>query len=132
MSTFVAPLTYSRQELGRNRIRPISLLLFTLYTASAIMALQYLMDGGHRIALNLGSGIGSSLRDVLSTVERVSGRTLEIRYGPRRAGDPEVLLADTSLAKQTLGWTALLSQPETIVNTARRWSRSMRAQAVTS
>jgi UDP-arabinose 4-epimerase len=96
-----------------------------------VMALQYLIDGGHSLALNLGSGIGSSVRDVLSTVERVSGRTLDIRYVPRRAGDPEVLLADTSLAKQTLGWTALLSKPETIVDTAWRWSRSLRAQAIT-
>jgi len=97
-----------------------------------LMALQYLIDGRPSIALNLGSGVGSSVRDMLATVKRVSGRAFEIRSAPRRPGDPDVLLADASLAKQTLGWTASLSDPEAIVSTAWQWSRSLRAHALSS
>jgi len=97
-----------------------------------VMALQYLIDGGSSLALNLGSGVGSSVRDILATVERVCGSAFEIRCSPRRAGDPQVLLADPSLARQTLGWTALLSNPEAIVNTARQWLLSLHTQRATS
>jgi UDP-glucose 4-epimerase len=97
-----------------------------------VMALQYLLDGGSSLAVNLGSGVGSSVRVILATVEGVCGSAFEIRCSPRRAGDPQVLLADPSLVKQALGWTALLSNPDAIVNTAWQWLLSMRAQKATT
>jgi UDP-glucose-4-epimerase GalE len=86
-----------------------------------VRALTYLLDGGRSRALNLGSGIASSVRDIVAAVERLSGRTVGIREAARRAGDPDRLLADASRVAEVLGWTRELSNPEAIVKTALRW-----------
>jgi UDP-glucose 4-epimerase len=52
------------------------------------------MDGGSSLALNLGTGVGSSVRTIISAVERVSQRTFQVRNVARRAGDPAILVAD--------------------------------------
>ena len=88
-----------------------------------VRALQYLVDDGRPVALNLGSEIGSSVRDIVSMVEKVSGRPVRVRDVPRRAGDPARLLADASRAVRTLGWSHPLSDPEAVVETAWRWHR---------
>jgi UDP-arabinose 4-epimerase len=88
-----------------------------------VRALHYLVGGGRPVALNLGSEIGSSIREIVSAVERVSGRPVGVRDAPRRAGDPAKLLADASRAVETLGWSHPLSNPEAIVETAWRWHR---------
>ena len=86
-----------------------------------LRALRYLMDGGNSIAMNLGTGQGHSVREVISAVERASGRPVPVKIGPRRAGDPPQLVADSSLARQTLGWVPGYSSLDTIVETAWRW-----------
>ena len=86
-----------------------------------VAALGALLEGGGTSALNLGTGLGVSNREVLDAIGRVTGRPVPHRIGPRRPGDPPVLVADPSLAKHELGWTARLSDLDTIVETAWRW-----------
>ena len=58
------------------------------------------------LALNLGTGIGSSVKQVITLVEEVAGRPVPLRWSPRRPGDPPQVWADPSLARTTLGWAA--------------------------
>ena len=71
-----------------------------------VLALEYLKDGGRSEILNLGTGKGSSVQEVVTTVEKVVGRPLPRRIAGRREGDPPVLLADPSRAEKLLGWKA--------------------------
>ena len=87
-----------------------------------VLALRYLMDGGESIALNLGTGYGYSVREVIAAVERHSdGRTVPYRDAPRRAGDPTTLVANPEQARELLGWRPQLSDLDTIVQTAWKW-----------
>jgi UDP-glucose 4-epimerase len=71
--------------------------------------------------LNLGTRSGHSVWDVIVMVERVSGCAVSVRLGPRRAGDPPILVADASRAHQVLNWQPINSDLERIVLTAWRW-----------
>ncbi len=88
-----------------------------------VQAMRRLGKKREFLALNLGTGHGASVREVVSMVERVTGRPTPVRETDRRAGDPPELVADTGLARQVLGWTPRLSALETIVETAYRWHR---------
>ena len=79
------------------------------------------MKGGTSIALNLGTGNGYSIRQVIGTVEQVTGRKVLYRVAGRRAGDPAVLVADPSLAGKVLAWHLRFSDLESIVSSAWRW-----------
>ena len=71
-----------------------------------VLALEHLVGGGESNILNLGTGKGHTVREVVSTIERVIGRELPKRVVGRRPGDPPVLLADPSRAEKLLGWKA--------------------------
>ncbi len=71
-----------------------------------VRALEYLEGGGATTALNLGTGVGSSVSEVLRAAERVIGRPVPHRLVGRRPGDPVALYADTSRSRDVLGWTA--------------------------
>ena len=86
-----------------------------------LRALEYLLTGGETAAVNLGTGTGHSVREVVRVAEAISGRGISCRDAPRRAGDPPVLVADPSLATELLGWRAVVSDLETIVRTALEW-----------
>jgi UDP-arabinose 4-epimerase len=86
-----------------------------------VAALKVLRDGAESTAVNLGTGIGISNREIIDGIERVTGRKVPYRVGPRRAGDPPVLVADPSRAREKLGWTASVSDLDTIIETAWRW-----------
>jgi UDP-glucose-4-epimerase GalE len=86
-----------------------------------LRALEYLLAGGETVAVNLGTGSGHSVREVVRVAEAVSGRRISCRDAPRRAGDPPVLVADPSRAAELLGWRAYVSDLETIVRTALEW-----------
>jgi UDP-arabinose 4-epimerase len=86
-----------------------------------VLALDYLMDGGKSIALNLGTGEGQSVKQVIGAVEQVTGRKVAYRVAPRRLGDPAVLVADPSLAGKALGWHPQHSRLESIVSSAWKW-----------
>lgn len=89
-----------------------------------VAALRYLTDGGPSTALNLGTGRGYSVRQVIECVERIGGRSIPARVVGRRPGDPAELVADPSRAYAVLGWHARYSALETIVETAWQWHAS--------
>lgn len=78
---------------------------------------------GVRLQMNLGSGSGYSVREVIAMCREVTGHAIPEVEGERRAGDPPVLVADPTLAQQTLGWRAERSDLRTIVTDAWRWHR---------
>jgi UDP-glucose-4-epimerase GalE len=85
-----------------------------------VRALAYLDAGGATTALNVGTGCGSSVMDVISAAERVSGRTVPYEIVPRRAGDPVSVYADPTLVRETLGWQATMGLDE-IIASAWEW-----------
>jgi UDP-arabinose 4-epimerase len=82
------------------------------------LAAAYLADGGVSTAVNLGTGRGVSIREILTAIHRVTDREVPIVMEPRRAGDPPALFADPRLAADRLGFKAELSDIDTIVRTA--------------
>ena len=82
------------------------------------LAVDYLAAGGADIALNLGTGRGVSVRDILQSVAALTSIEVPIVVQPRRAGDPPALYADPSRAQQVLGFRAEMSDIDTIVRTA--------------
>lgn len=84
-------------------------------------ALEHLAGGGSSLACNLGTGVGVSVKDIISAVEEVTGRTVPVKYGPRRAGDPPQLLADPAYSKEVLGWVAQHRDVRDMVRTAWAW-----------
>jgi UDP-glucose-4-epimerase GalE len=94
-----------------------------------VLGLEYL-DGGTSAELNLGTGTGHSVREVISTIERISGREVPKRVSPRRPGDPAELVADPTRAENLLKWKARRSL-EDIVTTAWKWSLSRRGATST-
>ncbi len=88
-----------------------------------VRALEGLLDGRSVGVRNLGTGTGSSNREVLAAVERVTGREVPIIRGPRRPGDPPELVADAGAFRREFGWTPRHSDLDTIVATAWAWLR---------
>ncbi len=88
-----------------------------------VLALRHLERSGGGIALNLATGRGYSVREVIAAAERVTGRSLPQRPAPRRTGDPPALVADASRARTMLQWTPRQSDLETIIATAWAWHR---------
>ena len=84
-----------------------------------VLALDRLEQGS--MVYNLGTGAGHSVLDVLAAVERVSGRPVPFAYGPRRAGDPAVLVAGTEAIRRDLGWVPRFTVLDDIVRTAWTW-----------
>jgi UDP-arabinose 4-epimerase len=86
-----------------------------------VLALGYLEAGGQTRALNLGTGQGSSVRQVLGAVSRILRRPVKVRDAGRRAGDPSALIADSHTARMVLEWLPVYSDLETIITTAAAW-----------
>lgn len=86
-----------------------------------LLALRHLLDGGASARYNLGNGNGFSIREVITVVEQVTGKLIYKEYGPRRAGDPAVLVADASAARRELGWNPEFPALEAIVGHAWQW-----------
>jgi len=92
--------------------------------AAHIRALERLEANSGVRAFNLGTGSGYSVREVIAAVERISRRSVPVTQAPRRPGDPAILVADPTRARQHLEWTARHSSLEQIVDTACRWYAS--------
>jgi len=88
-------------------------------------ALKYLRGGGQSTTLNCGYGHGFSVREVLAAVERAHGTSLPIEEGPRRAGDPAMLIAKCDRAQQTLGWKPRFDDLDQIVTTSLNWEKRL-------
>jgi UDP-glucose-4-epimerase GalE len=86
-----------------------------------LRALDYLVSGRVSMAINLGTGRGHSVREVIETVGMVAGAPVPHVEQPRRVGDPPELVADPSRARQVLGWTPRYADLRTIVEHAWRW-----------
>jgi UDP-glucose 4-epimerase len=84
-----------------------------------------LLESGQAAAevFNLGGGEGRSVREVIDTAARVTGKPVPHSTGPRRAGDPAVLVASSERARRRLGWTAPRSSLASIVESAWRWHK---------
>ena len=89
--------------------------------AAHVLALEYLRRGGPSRSLNLGTGQGCSVREVIDAVRKISPQLVPVHKGPRRAGDPPVLVADARQAAQALGWKPRYSGLDSIVQTAWSW-----------
>jgi UDP-glucose 4-epimerase len=93
-----------------------------------LLALEATAPGDARTAeplvLNLGNGGGFSVREVLSAAESITGRAVPHNIGPRRAGDPPVLVARASRAAELLGWRPANPSLEAMIGSAWRWRRA--------
>jgi UDP-glucose 4-epimerase len=90
--------------------------------AAHILALEKL-EPGVQWKFNVGVGRGFSVREVIRTVEEVSGLTVPVREGPRRAGDPPELVANADRIRRELGWAPRYTDLRPIVETAWNWHR---------
>lgn len=95
-----------------------------------VLALDHLMAAKPSVCLNLGSGQGHSVREIVQEIESMTGRTLPVRMEPRRAGDPASLTADPSLAAEVLGFRAENSVLKQIIRDAAPWFGLIHAVAV--
>ena len=85
-----------------------------------VRALQYLEKGGDLLAINLGTGRGHSVLEAIRAAESATGRPVRRKIGPRRPGDPPILVADPARAQRVLGWTAKRNLAD-IVSSAWAW-----------
>ena len=83
-------------------------------------AIKYLQSGGSNVTVNLGTGVGTSVLEILSATEKVLGHAVPHEFAPRRIGDPAAVYADATLAKKTLGWTAQKNLQQ-IIDSAFHW-----------
>ena len=86
-----------------------------------IQALEYLRGGGPSDSFNLGNGSGFSVREVIRTAEKITGRSIRCIETGRRAGDPPALIGSALKARDTLGWRPRFADLAAIIETAWRW-----------
>jgi UDP-glucose 4-epimerase len=91
-------------------------------------ALDYLRAGGDSLTANVGYGHGYSVREVLSSVEKVAGVKLTVREEPRRAGDPPSLVARCDRVRNVLKWQPRLDDIDTIVRTSLEWEKRLQRE----
>jgi UDP-glucose 4-epimerase len=89
-----------------------------------LLALGHLRDGNRSEFINLGNGSGYSVKEVIETARRVTGREIPAVTAPRRPGDPSQLVANSARAKEVLGWDPQFPGLETIIESAWAWHRN--------
>jgi len=94
-----------------------------------ILALDYAQRTKRGGAFNLGTGVGSSVRQLIDVARKVTGREFAVAIGPRRDGDTPELVADPTRARSSLGWAPRLSDLETQIAHAWVWHRKLRGGA---
>jgi UDP-glucose-4-epimerase GalE len=92
-----------------------------------VLALDHLLSGGDTIAVNLASGQGASVNEVIAIARAITERGINVCNSPRRPGDPAILVADPKLARTQLGWLAERSDLSTIISDAWRWHKKHRS-----
>jgi len=92
-------------------------------------ALAHLLNGGESACLNIGTGRGHSIREVIRAVQSVTGRQVPITDSPRRPGDPPTLVADPRRATEILGWFPRAADLQTIIATAVKWHQAHHRRA---
>lgn len=86
-----------------------------------ILAVEYLINGGESDIFNLGNGVGFSVKEVIETAKKVTGKEIKVVEENRRTGDPAVLIASSEKAKKVLGWNPQYNELSTIIETAWKW-----------
>lgn len=89
-----------------------------------VLAAKYLMGGNKSNIFNLGTGVGYSVKEVIETTEKVTGRTINVLEKERRAGDVAVVVASSEKARKILGWKPQQSSLKGIIQSAWRWHSS--------
>ena len=92
--------------------------------ADAHLKALALLEPGSNLQLNLGTGHGQSVKQIVEACRRVTGHPIPTTIEARRPGDPAELVADSSLAQRVLGWQPKYTDVEEIVNTAWKWHSS--------
>lgn len=85
-----------------------------------LLALEYLNKGNKSDVFNLGTGDGYSVKEIITAVERVSGKKVEYNISARREGDPAILVADNKKAREILGWCPKYKLDD-VINSAWKW-----------
>jgi UDP-glucose 4-epimerase len=93
--------------------------------AAHLDALRYLRAGGDSLTANCGYGRGFSVREVIDTVKKVSGKDFRVDTSPRRPGDPAQIVANSDRARATLGWRPQYDDLPLIVDHALAWERKL-------
>ena len=88
-----------------------------------ILAAEYLMNGGENNVFNLGNGVGFTVKEIITTAEKVVGKPIKCEMAARRAGDPAQLVASSEKAKTVLGWKPKYDDIETIIGSAWNWQK---------
>jgi UDP-glucose-4-epimerase GalE len=97
--------------------------------AAHVLALEYLARGGSSISLNVGTGKGTSVAELLAAVKTVTGNAVPHVYAEARAGDPPVLYASAARSKEVLGWVAKRDLDETLAS-AWKWEQRLGALGI--
>jgi UDP-glucose 4-epimerase len=92
-----------------------------------VRALRYLLGGGESTVLNLGTGTGTTVKELIDTIRRTTNRPFEVEIAPRRPGDAPCLVANNARASEVLGWRPLRTLDE-IVHSAWRWHTAERGK----
>ncbi|MBA1434460.1 UDP-glucose 4-epimerase GalE [Bombilactobacillus bombi] len=88
-----------------------------------ILALKYLQAGNPSDAFNLGSSTGFSVQEIVAAAREVTQKPIPAEFAPRRGGDPDTLVADSSRAKKVLGWKPKYDNIHDIIQTAWTWKQ---------
>jgi UDP-glucose 4-epimerase len=94
-------------------------------TRAHLAALRHLRVGGASDVFNCGYGRGYSVLEVIDAVKRASARSFEVRMGPRRPGDPAVVIAATDRVRTLLGWVPQHDRLDAMVFQALRWEERL-------
>ncbi|MEZ4595232.1 MAG: UDP-glucose 4-epimerase GalE [Chloroflexota bacterium] len=86
-----------------------------------ILAMKEILNGGHSRKYNLGNGRGYSIREVIETARAVTGHPIPAEVGPRRAGDPAILIASSETINHELGWAPIYPNLRQIIEMAWKW-----------
>ncbi len=86
-----------------------------------ILAMEYLLKGGENNTFNLGNGVGFTVKEVIETAKKVTGKDIKAVISERRAGDPAVLVASSQKAKEVLKWNPTRNSLEEIIKSAWKW-----------
>src|SRR5262249_43470420 len=89
--------------------------------AAHVLALRHLRAGGASERINLGTGRGHSVLEVIEAARRVTGRAIAVRAEPPRPGDPPALVANADRARRLLGWTPAHARLEALLESAWKW-----------
>ncbi|MAT96364.1 MAG: UDP-glucose 4-epimerase GalE [Anaerolineaceae bacterium] len=86
-----------------------------------ILAMREILNGGHSRKYNLGNGRGFSVKEVIDTARAVTGHPIPAEIGPRRAGDPDILIASSETINHDLGWAPIYTNLRQIIEMAWKW-----------